>query len=362
MSGVLNSLWGTLKNAVAQASYIAFTQFTSPFIAGYPFSAAGFGTRYAAPTIPTGFRGQPSSHFTNDGQVWVVPWNDNPTFARRWVAYNFSSAGFAGTTYSMPSTFIAQTVNYLTWNNAGTYLATTYGASPFIAAYPFTNGVGFGTNVANPAVLPTAILNMIIFNQTDTAVFAASSNATGRVNAYVWSNATGFGTKYANPVGGAGNNMLGIAFNKTDPTIIANSSNLQIIQWPWIDGTGFGTVYANAFTAPTVNLNAYSDMDNAGTFWTTSLQNTPWAVAHPWNVGTGLGTKFSDPVGFTAVSITSSSIDNSGTNVIYGGRTTTAPTPFLGAWPISASTGYGTKYADPVGMTTTTYPVGTAFF
>jgi hypothetical protein len=74
--------------------------------------------------------------------------------------------------------------------------------TPFISAYPFTVGGGFGSKFSNPATLPTTTpyYNNVAFSFGAQAA-AITSTTSPYVYAYQFSESTGFGTKYSNPAG-----------------------------------------------------------------------------------------------------------------------------------------------------------------
>jgi hypothetical protein len=76
-------------------------------------------------------------------------------------------------------------------------IAVAHYTSPFVSAYPWTPGTGFGTKYANPGTLPTGIGYGVAFcGSTDIAVAHAT---TPFISAYPWTPGSGFGTKYADP-------------------------------------------------------------------------------------------------------------------------------------------------------------------
>ena len=80
---------------------------------------------------------------------------------------------------------------------ADTDVAVAHDTTPFITAYPWTAGTGFGVKYANPATLPGGDGKGVAFcGNTDIAVTHFSSP---RISAYPWTPRTGFGVKYANP-------------------------------------------------------------------------------------------------------------------------------------------------------------------
>jgi hypothetical protein len=87
---------------------IAVSHSTTPFITAYPWSVAGFGTKYADPaTLPT-------------GSGWGVAFT-------------------------------------------GADIAVSHNTSPFITAYPWSSA-GFGVKYTNPASLPAGTGNGVAFS------------------------------------------------------------------------------------------------------------------------------------------------------------------------------------------------------
>jgi hypothetical protein len=109
-------LAGQLLSAASSGQQaIAVGHDTTPFVTVYPWSSAGFGTKYADPaTLPTNFG--LSVAFSPDGAS---------------IATGFSST------------------------------------SPYIRAYPWS-GSGFGTRYGNPATLPTGSASGVAFGQIAT--------------------------------------------------------------------------------------------------------------------------------------------------------------------------------------------------
>ncbi|KKK67671.1 hypothetical protein LCGC14_2951730 [marine sediment metagenome] len=77
-------------------------------------------------------------------------------------------------------------------------IAVSHGtADPFVSAYPWTPGVGFGAKYADPAVKPTGIGQGVDFcGSTDIAVSHATDPY---VTVWPWTPRVGFGAKYADP-------------------------------------------------------------------------------------------------------------------------------------------------------------------
>ena len=89
-------------------------------------------------------------------------------------------------------------------------VVVAHGTTPFVTAYPWTSGTGFGTKYSNPATLPTGDGYGVAFQGS--ADVAISHAATPYVTAYPWTSGTGFGTKYTDPATLPPNTGLGVAF------------------------------------------------------------------------------------------------------------------------------------------------------
>ena len=90
---------------------IALGHISSPYIAAYPWSASGFGTKYSNPSsLPTG-TGRSVDFSVDDGEIVV-----------------------------------------------------SHDTSPFVSAYPWS--AGFGTKFSNPATLPTGLGYGVAFSPT----------------------------------------------------------------------------------------------------------------------------------------------------------------------------------------------------
>ena len=88
----------------ATSSAIAVAHSTTPYITAYPWSGAGFGTKFSDPTtLPTGV-GRGVS-FSADGSAVAVAHSTTPYI----TAYPLSGAGF-GTKFSDPTTLPTDTV------------------------------------------------------------------------------------------------------------------------------------------------------------------------------------------------------------------------------------------------------------
>jgi hypothetical protein len=171
----------------------------SPYIAGYPWSSSGFGTRYANPA--TALQQADQGNFNQNGTAIAV----GAAFYPYIYAYAFSS-GF-GSKYADPATPPGGGGTNAIWNSAGTNIAMGSGANPYIYAWAWSSG--FGSKYSNPATLPAGYANNVGWNPAGTAIAAGHTNSP-YVTAYPWS--AGFGTKYANPATEPGTPSYAIDF------------------------------------------------------------------------------------------------------------------------------------------------------
>ena len=78
-------------------------------------------------------------------------------------AYPWSGAGF-GTKYANPATVPTGDGNGVAFSPAGDAIAVAHSSSPGVSAYPWNVSTGFGVKYANPAVLPVTGGNGVAFS------------------------------------------------------------------------------------------------------------------------------------------------------------------------------------------------------
>ena len=89
-------------------------------------------------------------------------------------------------------------------------IAVAHSTSPYITAYPWTSGTGFGTKYSDPATLPAAACRGVAFSP-DGADIAVAYSGSPFVSVYPWS--SGFGTKYSDPATLPGSWPYKVAFS-----------------------------------------------------------------------------------------------------------------------------------------------------
>jgi hypothetical protein len=176
---------------------IAVAHNSTPYIAAYPWSGSGFGSKFANPAaLPTnpGY----NVSFSKDGNQIAIGHGGASPFV---TVYPWSGSGF-GTKYADPISAPPGGVLGVAWSTVGDpvlyqdYIAVTSGGSPFVTAYPWSAS-GFGTKYANPATLITNTGNSVAFSPSGDAIAVAHANSP-YITAYPWAG-SGFGTVFSNP-------------------------------------------------------------------------------------------------------------------------------------------------------------------
>ena len=191
-SGTTGSLLCMGMNSAGSA--VAFGFNASPYIQVNEYTyGVGLGTAYSSPTLPAGI-------------VRRIAWSPDDSFISTahsatpfTTSWDWDNTTGFGTKYVPTSPGGTTQANYGAAATTGAVIVGHY-ISPFIYAYPFTPGVGYGAAFSNPSVLPPNDTRVITFNNDYSAVIigtiASTNNRT--LIAYEWNDSTGFGTKYAN--------------------------------------------------------------------------------------------------------------------------------------------------------------------
>ena len=338
------------KPAVAESEAVAAMQNggTTPIV--YKWSASGFGTRYATASTTTGSTYKCA--FSPDGKALAVLHGTSPFI----TAYAFNAVTGCGAKYSNPATLPVEGDGSLIFSPAGDAVLFSQYTDPFVAAYRWDSTTGFGTKYANPATALTSTGSSISMSPDGTAVVIGCFD-TPRVNGYQWSSASGFGTRYTNPTtppnNGSENDTT--AFSPSGNAVVVGSVQSPFVYaYPWNSVTGFGTKYADPSTALIASIfgATFSRSGNAIILLGGSGSVGGYIAAYAFNATTGFGTKYANPVGMTGamydVGIQASVLSALGDTVFFGGRAT----PYIHAYPWSDATGFGTKHADPTSLPT----------
>lgn len=270
--------------------------------------------------------------------------------------------------------------------------------TPWITAYPFSLGAGFGTRYADPAPLPplggSANARGVGFTDTGDAVALAHDsygNISGTV--WAWNSTTGFGTKFANPGSSIMDDTRDVEFSRASNAVVFGGNlNPRITAYAW-SPSGFGSKYVDPASgsrppAAVTRVKFASDDSVVAASHLTS----PYIAAYPWSSSTGFGSKYASPASLPpddgndvtfsqavdAVALmtqryfTSSVIyqwspagfgtqyatpggswvSNTGEGVDFAAKDSAigiaqSNSPYVVGYPWDSSTGLGTKYANP---------------
>lgn len=329
---------------------VAFSHANSPYITAYPFSGS-FGTKYADPSVlPTAnAKGCFSVRFNTPATVLFAVSYDSPYVH----AYAWNDGVGFGTKYANPSSLVAASFFYSTIygtrNNNAVIVSTS--KTPFLHGYTWNDATGFGTKYADPSVLITGDIYDMQISRNDDVVFCAHYNSP-YISAYPFNSTTGFGTKYANPSvlpPGYFARSVGVTQN-TDAVAVISSSTPYLNAYAWNTATGFGTKYSNPSTLPAQEYNQgkmrFIANDSVLMF---CGGDTGKVQAYKWNTATGFGSKYSVPGQASTVSIAYGfDVTKNEGAVIFGGSSG----EIISAYNWSSVTGFGSKIANPVTLPT----------
>jgi hypothetical protein len=345
ITGMLQAASGT------GPQYVAVGSANSPYISVYRWSDNGFGAKFNDPsTLPPS--GVVSISFNPNGTAIALGTRFSPLLN----VYAWSPNGF-GAKYTNPvTTFGGFNVSF---NPSGNVLATNepgFSSDPArgIRAYAWSSS-GFGSKYTDPVVLQSFSTGMDFHPSGNAVVVNTSTNdPITSLYAYSFSTSTGFGTLASNTTAGISGITGGpVKFHPSGNAVgyvIQTSPYNPVYAW---SSSGFGTKFANPSTALPgifgfgISDLAWSPDGNAVAF--TSI-NDPWLLAYAWS--NGYSTKYSDP-GITPISpfnnpYNAVSFSPNGTAIAAVYRFS----PYITVYRWSNSTGFGTKFSDPVTLPT----------
>jgi len=306
----------------------------------------------------------------------VIPFNKNDGFG----AYQNIPAGSTAPP-NRPSTY-----GQVGWSGDGGAIVFTHFDAPLVSAYAFSEG-SLGAKYSNPSSLPSgSSATGLAFSNSGNFVSLASNTSSNNFYTYQWSDSSGFGTKYTSNFLG-GQEAKGIAWSNTDNWIGTVSNRAKVIKWT---GSGYGTEEDTAVNVSTQYRVSWNSAGDHVMFSAATASATQRLLIYTWDDVTGLGTNVSPSFSFNAydaqfspddkaivvatntypyvkafawdnaTSTLGSELSNTappasavGTNVAFN---TAGDVVFLGvnnaklmnAYEFDSTTGFGSKYADPV--------------
>lgn len=266
----------------------------SPFAEAYAFtSGVGYGSKYPnMATLPES--SAQSLHWAPDGNDVAVGTSAATTATRGIYAYAWSSGW--GSKYSDPSGI--KPGGRLRFGNTNSYLFTTETTSPFLAAYSWGSGAGFGPispKFTDPAAAAQSSTSIPAINSNDTVVIVGQAT-TPYVKAYAFSG-SGWGTAFSEPstkyTTAATGSPNQIEFSPNDDYVaISHTGNVgefnsAIYTW----SSGWGTLLSDPVT---VTTGSYQGINWIGSSFVIVTRSTsPYAFLYNWT-GSSWGSREAD--------------------------------------------------------------------
>lgn len=255
------------------------------------------------------------------------------------TAFKWTNTAGWGGQYSDPSVLLTGTVSSLAPSLSRRALLIGTSVTPFIHAYEWNDATGFGAKYSDPAAL-TGTAGTVARHPT-VDQFCATVNATNdAVYEIDWDDTTGFGTISVG-IGTDTNAYSAVSFHPNGNFIIVTkqlaTTNILIHAYSISTGIGAQTASSNA---PDL---AYDGCFNeSGNLIAVSHRDNPGITAATWN-GASIGTLRS-PTGPAVTTAPNIGCIFSPGACIWG----YAISPFMYAAPINTSTAvFGTLFSDP---------------
>lgn len=268
-------------------------------------------------------------------------------------AYPFTSGVGFGVRYANPTTAISGAALSIDFAPSGNAVAFGLNSSPYLEVYQWS-GNGFGSRYANPATLPTFSGVSVAFSSEENAIASVNGSSSPNLEAWRWNSNTGFGTKYGNPATATFSATRAVAFHPSDTAVAVSNSNSPFINaYAWTSASGFGTKFANPATLPAGAAGSFNPksiaFSPAGDAVAIAHATTPFVTVYAWS-GSGFGTKFANPATLpvsTGFGVAFSPLGDA-IAVVNGGS------PAVTVYPWSGS-GFGTKYSNPATLPAGSY-------
>lgn len=257
------------------------------------------------------------------------------------TAYPWTSGAGFGTKYSNPATLPAGTGRAIRYSPDSTTLVVAHDTTPFITAYPWTVGSGFGTKHTNPGTLPPGNGRSLCWNSSGSHI-ALGHDLARFVLAYEWS--AGFGARLRPGTSDDPDDTgLGVDFSHAGDEIaiaFGNTPSVSVNVWE----PGFGNRYddpATTFASGNFGV-AFAPDDQAILVANLASSGGNGLKAYEWTPGVGFGTVYSDPSSDVELC---DEVAFSADGVAVAG--TSGNSPFVDAYPWDSGSGFGVKYSDP---------------
>jgi|TARA_B100000035_G_scaffold314362_1_gene330427 hypothetical protein len=301
----------------------------------YVWDGSGFGSRFT-PSVAPSAELKYLTVSPNNNAVGVC-FHGSPYVE----AYSYTEGSGFGSKYSNPSTLLSDHADTIKFNPDGDVVAGHTQYSPYMYAYAFS-GSGFGSKYSNPSNGSFIGYDVDWHPTGDAIAYIWAYPGSGGSYLEVWSWSSGFGSKYSNHSGSlGGSEPIGTKFSP-DGTVIAfvERSSPYIHAWAWTNASGFGTKYSNPSTAARGDMQSlcwHPDGDAIVTNYGSQ------ADAYAWDNSSGFGSKYSQPS--TAVpSSWRAAVFSPDGNYLFINHN---DSPYISAYEWDSSTGFGNKVSNP---------------
>jgi hypothetical protein len=173
-----------------------------------------------------------------EGPIEDVVMFSTMTAGDRIAAYRYED-GVLGARLPNPAENLPGEIRHMKLHPDGNAILVGHHGPPYISAYEWIPGVGFGQKYDAPADPPTGASGWVVDWHPSGNALALLTNNRADVWAYAWSHASGFGARYVAPETMVGNSSQGIAFSRSQDVLVTASS---------APSPQFGRAYAFGFT------------------------------------------------------------------------------------------------------------------
>lgn len=194
------------------------------------------------------------------------------------------SDGTIGSMYNGPSSPPGSSVRGIAMSRQRDVVFVAFNNSPYVAAYQWSDSVGFGTRYSTPSVTPGATCRSASYHPTQDVILFGSQNTVG-VHAYSWSYSSGFGTKFANPSTALPGVGYGGFFSSSGNAVITTHTvSPYVSAYAW-SSSGFGSKYANPSVYETTASQTPGQLEVSpdGQFVGHGTNSRAYAYIWPWS-------------------------------------------------------------------------------
>jgi hypothetical protein len=161
------SIAGYTESTSVNPRGVAFAAHSSsPFVSAYQITDSIWGTKYANPASPIAGNARGVAFRSTGSPVGTGELAVSVTSSPYVNAYQWTTGGGFGVKYNNPSTLPTGSGQPVQFNQAGNCVAVGHSTSPFVSVYPWTRNVdvGFGAKFSNPSTALSSAVTEIAFS------------------------------------------------------------------------------------------------------------------------------------------------------------------------------------------------------